>query len=357
MLALNQLEKAYVDNNSRGLEIEKIISLMQLNPKALMDLINTGECIFELSEKLFDGDFPGHYARKIKSISISLPAVIGPYQNIKASLIQLSNQVIIKPDPNAVNFLLGGKNASMPEAKVLRSNWLINQQIAISKGVNDSGLFELNFNDERYLPFEGTGAVSSWKLSMPKTTNPIDFNKLSDVIIQIKYTAKDGGSKFRSDVTHLDAMKTYPGNNCYIMAQNFSSQWYDFLNNPTGKKAQTLQFELIDTTPPHVGNSKLASFYFELQTPEGVNPVGNANFINLQLTDSITTGFNLDKNGCFLHTFQTPPPLSKTEGMRSLEFNLDLTPQDLKTEEGYLNPDAIQNIVLVLFLTGDINWD
>ena len=33
---------------------------------------------------------------------------------------------------------------------------------------NDSGLFEPNLRDERYLPFEGCGAISSWCLELPK---------------------------------------------------------------------------------------------------------------------------------------------------------------------------------------------
>jgi hypothetical protein len=30
-----------------------------------------------------------------------------------------------------------------------------NQEIAISRGIEDSGMFQLDFKDERYIPFEG----------------------------------------------------------------------------------------------------------------------------------------------------------------------------------------------------------
>ena len=40
--------------------------------------------------------------------------------------------------------------------------------IATSHAQNDSGMFQLNFNDERYLPFEGAGVISEWQISMPK---------------------------------------------------------------------------------------------------------------------------------------------------------------------------------------------
>ncbi len=167
MFALTQLEKAYLDNSFRHLEIEKTISLLQLNPQAFLDLKATGQCTFSLDEILFDYDFPGHYCRKIKSVSLSIPAIVGPYQNIKATLSQTYNAVVYQADsaPKSVDFLLNG--GTRPDSG-LRENWRPNQQIAISRGVDDSGMFVLNFNDERYLPFEGTGAVSKWELKMPK---------------------------------------------------------------------------------------------------------------------------------------------------------------------------------------------
>ena len=42
------------------------------------------------------------------------------------------------------------------------------QSIVTSSGQNDSGLFETNLRDERFLPFEGAGAESTWKLDLPK---------------------------------------------------------------------------------------------------------------------------------------------------------------------------------------------
>ena len=73
----------------------------------------------------------------------------------------------------------------------------------------DNGLFELNFFwDRRYLPFEATGAVSTWEVSLPKQTNRIDFDTISDVIITLSYTALDGGEKFKQDVTSLEALKS-----------------------------------------------------------------------------------------------------------------------------------------------------
>lgn len=191
MLSLDQLEAAYEQENEREFEIEKTISLNALTSAELHNLKTTGSCTFTLNEELFDRDFPGHYRRRIKSLAVTIPAIVGPYQNVRATLTQTLNRVILAPDSAAVDFLLpeGAGKHGVGSDRNIRTDWRKRQKIALSKGVDDSGLFELNFRDERYLPFEGTGAVSDWKLDMPLDNNSIDFKSISDVIIRLRYTA------------------------------------------------------------------------------------------------------------------------------------------------------------------------
>jgi hypothetical protein len=78
--------------------------------------------------------------------------------------------------------------------------------IATSSGQNDSGLFQLNFQDERYLPFERAGAISTWRLSLPNEFRNFDYSTISDVILHLNYTARDGGDALRSTVEeHLNS--------------------------------------------------------------------------------------------------------------------------------------------------------
>ncbi len=76
---VKQMEAAYLDRNRREYEITKHLSLAQLDPYALLQLKNTGVCTFSLPEALYDLDHPGHYFRRIKSVSLSVPCVAGPY--------------------------------------------------------------------------------------------------------------------------------------------------------------------------------------------------------------------------------------------------------------------------------------
>ena len=51
--------------------------------------------------------------------------------------------------------------------------------IAVGQGQNDSGVFELNFRDERYLPFEGAGAISQWRLELPQNFRQFDYQTIT----------------------------------------------------------------------------------------------------------------------------------------------------------------------------------
>jgi hypothetical protein len=365
MLALDQMSKAYVEQSARPLEIEKTISLLQLDPKALLDLKQTGQCVFSLSEKLFDDDFPGHYARKIKTIAVSIPAIVGPYQNVNATLTQQSNQVVLSVDKldaavNAVNFLLGGEAATEPDAAALRSNWWINQQIALSSGVNDSGLFELNFQDERYLPFEGTGAVSTWQLRMPLTTNRFDFDAISDVIIQLRYTAIDGGKAFRDKVTQLPALQSFSGARLFSMQQQYAQQWFTFLNDHHDPAVQQLAFDVPATIiPAHLKPGvKLRGFYFKLDTP--ADPASSNPYITFNVPDGQNpVAFIPQEDGAYSYMYATPPDLTTVVGARQIAFNLaaGYTPNSLRNDpNGFLKPEEVQNILLILFYSGEIDW-
>lgn len=51
--------------------------------------------------------------------------------------------------------------------------------------------------DDRYLPFERSGAISSWRLDLPTTFRVFDTNTISDVLLTVRYTAREGGDLLR----------------------------------------------------------------------------------------------------------------------------------------------------------------
>jgi hypothetical protein len=76
--------------------------------------------------------------------------------------------------------------------------------VATSSAQNDAGVFELNFRDERYMPFEGTGAVSRWRITLPRTFRQFDYQTINDVILRMSYTAR-ADEAFRADIEQRNA--------------------------------------------------------------------------------------------------------------------------------------------------------
>src|SRR5262249_56293481 len=57
----------------------------------------TGSCTVTVPEWLYDLHSPGHYMRRIKSVSVSVPSVVGPYTSIHCTLSLLSSSVRVSP--------------------------------------------------------------------------------------------------------------------------------------------------------------------------------------------------------------------------------------------------------------------
>ncbi len=200
-LALNRMDQAYLMRNERRLEVVKTISLKALLGDEWGNKLKSGVIDFDLREQLFAEDYSGHYLRQLVAVTVSLPAVTAPYQDVRAVLTQTSNALLTKPDIEGARYLMGKSQSAGDNVKV---NLRASQQIVLSTGIDDSGLFVLNFSDERYLPFEGTGAVSKWQLSFPNPQSD-DRQKallenLTDIIIRVRYTAKDGGPSYAQTV-------------------------------------------------------------------------------------------------------------------------------------------------------------
>src|SRR5262249_13785831 len=146
----------------------KDISLAQLDPAALLRLKVTGKCLVNIPESWFDLDHPGHYMRRIKSVSVSIPCIAGPYTSVSCKLSLISNRYRNNASLRAGGATDKDKYAEQP-GNDDRFTYQVGsiQSVATSTGRNDSGLFELNFRDDRYLPFEGTGAIGVWQIEIP----------------------------------------------------------------------------------------------------------------------------------------------------------------------------------------------
>ncbi len=287
---LKRMEMSYYEQNKRQFEITKNISLALLDPSALIMLRKTGECFVTLPEAIFDLDYPGHYQRRIKSVALTIPCVTGPYTNLNCTLTLLENK--FRKDPSTSSEY---KEKDGSTDTRFAYNLCAIQSIATSSGRNDSGVFQLNFEDERYLPFEGAGAISKWRLRLPNEFRSFDYDTISDIIFHLSYTSKDGGETLRNDATTClqDSLSdgTTINNKLFSAKYEFPNEWYQMSVN-----GNTITFKIEKENFPYIFYLKtisLASFNIFVLLKTGTDEDLTANSVKLKTWNNL----NNVKNG------------------------------------------------------------
>jgi hypothetical protein len=306
---LKRLETAYYEQNRREYELTKHISLAQVDPVALLQLRQSGQCIVNIPEIWFDMDYPGHYFRRIKSVSLSIPCIAGSYTTVGCTLTLSSNK--LRKDST----LLGGKYERdlTNDDPRFRDEIAAIQSIATSSAQKDSGLFELSFRDERYLPFEGAGAISTWQIKLNSEFRQFDFNTISDVLIHLNYTARESGGEFKVKANealknNLKAIALEKQKNglfrVYDVKREFSTQWHKFLHPAVNTDDQVLILENLQDKLPYftkvfqhkkVSNIEIAALMKDsgLAYKVMVSPLGNTDADLLDMTsDNLYQGLH-----------------------------------------------------------------
>lgn len=257
---LKRMDVAYLDDHRREYELTHHASLRKLDPIALLRLRRDGECIVRVPEAWFDLDSPGHYLRRIRAVALSIPAVVGPYVPVRCTLTLLRSSTRVSPNVGP-----GYARTSVTDPR-FRDDIVGLQSIVTSRAEEDSGLFETNLRDERYLPFEGAGADSEWRLELPKAFRQFDYDTISDAVLHIRYTARDGGAALKQaaeaqlhgalQALVLGSQASTPagqGEGMFHLAsarRDFPDAWARFLAPPDGQTDQAITFDFGSTRFP-----------------------------------------------------------------------------------------------------------
>ncbi|MGH3978762.1 MAG: hemopexin repeat-containing protein [Pseudonocardiaceae bacterium] len=226
---LDRLAAAHRDGHRRGLEITKRVSLREVDPLVLLRLRSDGACEIVLTEDLFDRDFPGHYRRQVRSVAVRITDADDAVLPLAAMLTQVGHRTVLEPDPKAVKHML---NPQGTPPSTLRYDWRADQRIALSDVPGDAennGLHELRYDDDRYLPFEGTGAVATWRLELTGRRPPSGLP--ADVVLILRYTAEDGGAAFATAVRGM--LRPRPAARYVDVATEFPDEWEAFADGDT----------------------------------------------------------------------------------------------------------------------------
>ncbi|UKZ54354.1 hypothetical protein TrVGV298_008162 [Trichoderma virens] len=216
--ALHRVDKFQMQGTPHDYELTKTISLRQVAPLALLNLRTTRTAEFEIPEVLLDLDFPGHYCRRIQSVAVSIPSIVGPYTGVNCSLRLLEHRYRLKAgvSPSTGSYY----NQDIAGDERFHTDSVPITSVALSSCTHDTGIFELNFGGERYAPFEGAGVISRWKLELPSPFRQFDYNSIGDVLFTVKFTSLEGGATWKNQATQA--------------ARDFRSQIDESLGNEGG---------------------------------------------------------------------------------------------------------------------------
>jgi hypothetical protein len=169
--------------------------------------------------------------RRIKYLRVSVPSVVGPYTAIHFTVSLQSST--LRTSPLLVNGVYA-RDTTQDDDR-FTDYFGSTDVIVTSSGTSDSGMFETNLRDERFLPFEGAGAISTWNLSLPPQLRAFDYTTISDVVLAVCYTAREAGDPLGAQATkELEAMLDTAGQSSQALLlclrYDFPTQWSAFVN-------------------------------------------------------------------------------------------------------------------------------
>jgi hypothetical protein len=185
-----------------------------------------------------------------------------------------------------------------------QSRALACMSLGVRSAQNDSGLFEVNFRDERYLPFEGAGLISTWQLDMPQDCNAFDFDTITDVVINLRYTARYGGDRLRDFARAVAILpprpaQSYSGSTVpypakqtnpqrlFSLRHEFPSEWYKFLHPAATANVQSMSIAVGNERFPFQYRGKIIVITQAELVLVFCNPRFQASFASNQLALSL----------------------------------------------------------------------
>lgn len=228
------------------------------------------------SLELFDREFPGHYMRLIKSVRVTVVALIPPHDGIRATLSNSGLSRVVVGPPYSNEFR---------EEPVSRNP----ESIALSSPFQSSGLFNMDSGDDLLLPFEGLGVATDWIFELPRAANYFDYRTIADVLITIDYTALESPVYRQDIIQKLDT--TISLDRSFSFRHQFADAWYD-LNNPDlihdPQKPMAVTFATgNEDFPPNLGDLRIEHVSLFLARKSGVTEEVD---LDLRFTRTVNDG-------------------------------------------------------------------
>ena len=224
---LVSLDQFAFETNVRKLQLTKTFSLAMLAPLELERLRSTGVMAFATPAELFDQDFPGHYLRLIKRVSVSLIALVPPTEGMHATLASSGiSRVVVGPD--------------LFQTIAVRRNA---QTVPLSAPVGCDRPIHLRDRERTNKPVRiRRGRQNVGVPACPKPQNRFDFRTIADVLVTIDYTAADSFDYREQVVRRLD--RRFQAERAFSLRMDFPDAWWDLHNPDQSTTPFTVAFDV-----------------------------------------------------------------------------------------------------------------
>ncbi|PLX07650.1 MAG: hypothetical protein C0596_09450 [Marinilabiliales bacterium] len=182
-------------------------------------------------------------------------------------------------------------------------------------------MFEFNFRDERYLPFEGAGAVGKWSIELPNAIRKFDYESISDVILHVKYTARDAGGTLKAAAEeniedNFNQLMEVLGdtNSKLLVAHSLKSEFADAIYELINSTEGTL--EISEKHFPYIFRN-WASKYGKAITISSIKLMSDTDYSN-KLFVGATTGWTTESLPFYYNGISVPTP---SDGVWSVDLN------------------------------------
>jgi hypothetical protein len=248
------LDQWAFNTKSRALQVTKSFSLMRLLPAEFEGLRKNGTMRFATPSSLFDWDFPGHYLRTIRTVRVSVLALVPGVDGIKATLSSTGTSRVVVNSNGLFNPV------------VIKS---LPQTVALTASRDANGVFDLQAVDPaQLLPFEGMGVDTTWRFDLPRAANRMDYQSIADVVVTIEYRAFTDDN-YRSQVIR-SLGNILSSDRPFSFRNDFADQWWQLSNPEQSETPMTVSFTLSRTDfPPNLDNLSVSQLVMSFSRADG----------------------------------------------------------------------------------------
>lgn len=286
---LTKMDAFKLTTERRRQQVSKTISLARMMPIELVDFRQSGTITFNTLMEWLNDDFQGQYLRLIKSVKITVLALVPPVEGIHATLQNTGESSVVVTEDGGLTF---------SKKRALRN---FGERISLDAPFNESGLFVLNYEDPMLLPFEGLGVETQWTLELPRANNRFNFDSIADVYLTIDYTAEHS-LVYEKELREARAGVDVHEDTAVPLRLQFPDAWYHFKNHRKDSASGSY--------PPFTFKFHLPRAVFAPNLTDSINVVHLSLLVSGELTNAdqklVADGITVSHQQIDLHKGNVP---------------------------------------------------